>query len=92
MSQSIQIEVVGPLTREQLRPTNNLKAVFRSMRSYLAANAVGMTRDQVHHLSCQRSGCRDEITEAVRTAIGLRREASELSWQAVQLVAPPAQE
>lgn len=46
MSQSIQAEVVGPLTREQLRPTNNLKAVFRSMRSYLAANAVGMTRDQ----------------------------------------------
>ena len=33
---------------------------------------------------------RDEITSAVKKAILLRREASELSWQAVQRVAPRA--
>ncbi|MEN4472856.1 N-6 DNA methylase [Mycolicibacterium cosmeticum] len=38
---------IGLFKRADLRPTHNLKAVFRSTRNYLAANAVGMTRDEV---------------------------------------------
>lgn len=40
------VEDIGLFKREDLRPTHNLKAVFRSIRNYLAANAVGMTRDE----------------------------------------------
>ena len=40
------LEDVGLFRREDLKPTHNLKAVFRSIRNYLAANAVGMTRDE----------------------------------------------
>lgn len=40
------VEDVGLFKRSDLRPTHNLKAVFRSIRNYLAANAVGMTRDE----------------------------------------------
>lgn len=40
------VEDVGLFKRQDLRPTHNLKAVFRSIRNYLAANAVGMTRDE----------------------------------------------
>lgn len=40
------VEDVGLFKRADLRPTHNLKAVFRSVRNYLAANAVGMTRDE----------------------------------------------
>ena len=41
------IEKVGLLKREDLRPTNNLKSIFKTIRNYLAANAVGTTRDEV---------------------------------------------
>lgn len=40
------VEDIGRFKREDLRPTHNLKAVFRSIRNFLAANAVGMTRDE----------------------------------------------
>lgn len=40
------VEDIGLFKRVDLRPTHNLKAVFRSIRNYLAANAVGMTRDE----------------------------------------------
>lgn len=40
------VEDIGLFKREDLLPTHNLKAVFRSIRNYLAANAVGMTRDE----------------------------------------------
>jgi type I restriction enzyme M protein len=40
------IEDIGLFKRADLSPTHNLKAVFRSIRNYLAANAVGMTRDE----------------------------------------------
>lgn len=41
------IEDVGLFTREMLRPVANLKPIFRAIRNYLAANAVGITRDEV---------------------------------------------
>jgi len=41
------IEDVGLFKRKDLRPATNLKAVFKTMRNYLAANAVGITRDEV---------------------------------------------
>ena len=38
---------IGLYRRCDLKPAHNLKAVFRSIRNYLAANAVGITRDEV---------------------------------------------
>jgi type I restriction enzyme M protein len=41
------VEDVGLFRREDLRPVENLKPIFRAVRNYLAANAVGITRDEV---------------------------------------------
>lgn len=41
------IEDIGLFQRASLRVVENLKPIFRSIRNYLAANAVGITRDEV---------------------------------------------
>lgn len=41
------LEDIGKFKRSDLRPTHNLKAVFRAIRNHLAANTVGATRDEV---------------------------------------------
>ncbi len=41
------VEDIGKFRREDLRPATNLKSVFKTIRNYLAANAVGITRDEV---------------------------------------------
>jgi type I restriction enzyme M protein len=41
------IEDVGQFKRSDLKPTHNLKAIFKSIRNHLAANTVGATRDEV---------------------------------------------
>jgi type I restriction enzyme M protein len=41
------VEDVGMFRRKDLKPATNLKAVFKTMRNYLAANAVGITRDEI---------------------------------------------
>ena len=41
------VEDIGKFTRQDLKPTHNLKAIFKSIRNYLAANTVGATRDEV---------------------------------------------
>jgi type I restriction enzyme M protein len=41
------VEDVGLFKRKDLKPSSNLKAVFKTMRNFLAANAVGITRDEV---------------------------------------------
>jgi len=41
------IEDIGLFKRKDLKPATNLKAVFKTIRNYLAANAVGITRDEV---------------------------------------------
>ncbi len=41
------IEDIGKFRRSDLRPANNLKTTFKAVRNYLAANAVGITRDEV---------------------------------------------
>ena len=41
------IEDVGMFKRKDLKPATNLKAVFKTMRNFLAANAVGITRDEI---------------------------------------------
>ena len=38
---------IGLYRRRDLKPAHNLKSVFRTIRNYLAANAVGITRDEV---------------------------------------------
>lgn len=41
------LEDIGAIKREELRPTHNLKSTFKAIRNYLAANAIGATRDEV---------------------------------------------
>ena len=41
------IDDIGNFLRKDLKPSSNLKAVFSVIRNYWAANAVGMTRDEV---------------------------------------------
>ena len=41
------VEDIGKFTRADLKPTHNLKAIFKSIRNYLAANTIGATRDEV---------------------------------------------
>ena len=41
------VEDIGKFHRKDLRPATNLKSVFKTIRNYLAANAVGITRDEV---------------------------------------------
>ena len=41
------LEDIGKFRRKDLRPSKNLKSVFSAIRHYLAANAVGITRDEV---------------------------------------------
>ena len=41
------LEDVGRFRRQDLKPATNLKSLFRTIRNYLAANAVGATRDEI---------------------------------------------
>lgn len=41
------VEDIGKFKRGDLKPAANLKSVFKAIRNYLAANAVGITRDEV---------------------------------------------
>ncbi|MCZ2282421.1 MAG: N-6 DNA methylase [Bacteroidales bacterium] len=41
------IEDIGKFRRKDLKPTHNLKATFKAIRNHLAANTVGVTRDEV---------------------------------------------
>jgi type I restriction enzyme M protein len=41
------LEDIGLYKRQDLKPTHNLKAIFKSIRNHLAANTVGATRDEI---------------------------------------------
>lgn len=41
------LEDVGKFKRKDLKATHNLKTTFKAIRNHLAANAVGVTRDEV---------------------------------------------
>jgi type I restriction enzyme M protein len=41
------IDDIGKFKQSDLKPTHNLKAIFKSIRNYLAANTIGVTRDEV---------------------------------------------
>jgi type I restriction enzyme M protein len=41
------LEDIGRFTRADLKPTHNLKAIFKSIRNHLAANTIGATRDEL---------------------------------------------
>lgn len=41
------LEDVGKFRRRDLEPTHNLKATFKAIRNYLAANATGTNRDEI---------------------------------------------
>lgn len=41
------VEDIGLYKRKDLKPAHNLRSVFRTIRNYLAANAVGTTRDEI---------------------------------------------
>jgi len=40
------LEDIGKFKKEDLKPSNNLKAVFKSIRNHLVANATGATRSE----------------------------------------------
>ena len=41
------LEDIGAIKRKELIVTHNLKSTFKAIRNYLAANAIGATRDEV---------------------------------------------
>ncbi|RYF98177.1 MAG: restriction endonuclease subunit M, partial [Chitinophagaceae bacterium] len=41
------IEDLGKFKREDLKPTHSLKTVFKAIRSHIAANSTGTTRDEM---------------------------------------------
>lgn len=41
------VENIGQFKRRDLKPAENLMPTFKTIRNYLAANAVGITRDEV---------------------------------------------
>lgn len=41
------VEDIGKFKKKELKPTHNLKAIFKSIRNHLAANTIGATRDEV---------------------------------------------
>jgi len=41
------IDDIGKFKKKDLKPTHNLKAIFKSIRNHLAANTIGATRDEV---------------------------------------------
>jgi type I restriction enzyme M protein len=41
------LEDIGLYKKQDLKPTHNLKAIFKSIRNHLAANTVGVTRDEL---------------------------------------------
>lgn len=41
------LEDIGAIKREDLIVTHNLKSTFKAIRNYLAANAIGATRDEI---------------------------------------------
>jgi len=41
------VEDIGKFKRKELVSTNNLKAIFKSIKNHLAANTIGATRDEV---------------------------------------------
>ena len=43
------LEDIGKFKRKDLRPAENLKPTFKTIRNYLAANAVGITRMRFLH-------------------------------------------
>lgn len=41
------IEDIGQLKKIDLKPTSHFKTIFKSIRNHLAANAIGITRDEI---------------------------------------------
>lgn len=41
------LEDIGKFKRSDLKTTHNLKSTFKAIRNYLAANAIGATRDEI---------------------------------------------
>ena len=67
------VEDIGKYKRSDLKPTNNLKTIFKDMRNHLAGNITGITRDEsiaqeiMNILFCKifdevNTGLNDEVT------------------------------
>lgn len=88
------IEDVGLYARRNLRPTHNLRATFRAARNFLAANAVGMTRDEalaqqiINLIFCKIYDERfTEPDATVRLRAGVGEPASDVAARARELFA-----
>lgn len=88
------VEDVGLYQRNTLRPTHNLRSVFRAIRNYLAANAVGMTRDEslaqeiINIIFCKIYDERfTRPTDTVRVRFGLGEDPKKVSGRVKSLFA-----
>jgi type I restriction enzyme M protein len=86
------VEDVGMFQRKDLKPATNLKAVFKTMRNFLAANAVGITRDEVfaqqliNLIFCKIYDERfTKPTDMVTFRAGIEEEAAEVRSRIVSL-------
>ena len=74
------LEDIGLYRRKDLRPSTNLKLVLKTIRSYLAANAVGITRDETlaqQMISLMLCKLRDELNTAPDDMVRFRAGVDE---------------
>ena len=86
------IEDLGKFRRKDLRPADNLKSTFKAIRNYLAANTVGITRDEtfasqmINLIFCkiydERFTRQDEI---VKFRAGFREEPEAVKQRLLEL-------
>ncbi len=86
------VEDIGHFKREDLRPAENLKPTFRAIRNYWAANAVGITRDEVfasqiiNLIFCKIYDERfTKPCDVVKFRAGLGEKASEVKARILQI-------
>ena len=80
------IEDIGMYRRKDLKPPHNLKAIFKDIRNYFAANNVGATRDEtfaqqfINLLFCKIYDERfTKKSDIVRFRTGINEDVSEVA-------------
>ena len=86
------IEDIGQFKRKDLKPTQNFKTIFKSIRNHLAANVVGATRDEVlaqqlmNLIFCKLFDERfTHPEEAVKFRVGMDEPPQEVEIRILQL-------
>lgn len=83
------IEDIGRFHRRDLKPSSDLKSVFRDIRNHLAGNVTGITRDEalaqqiINILFCK---IHDEITKGPDEIVRFRSGTGELTEEVKQRI------